>query len=176
MIDGIWSQATVNQLAPKLNYGVMLVPSPNNGTPKIDWYVDGDISMNAKIGDKATETAAEKVVAFTATKDFGNAFSSIAGEISPISGATIPSKFALSAQAAGWYSKQAITPIFGIRSPMDTPNPDPSSLKAKKSAATTPGIFTAEQNIAVPLLEGKLTPQAAAAKVQSTLHWYFGAK
>lgn len=176
MIDGIFDTATVNQVAPTLNYGQMLVPSPNGGTPKIDWYVDGNISMNAKISDKATEKAAEKVTAFTTTKAFGNAFSGVAGEISALSGVGVPSKFPLSVQAAKWYSTDAITPIFGIRSPMDTPNPDPSSLKKKKSATTTPGIFTAEQNIAVPLLEGSMTPKEAAAKVQSTLGWYFNGK
>lgn len=176
MIDGIFNTVAVKQVAPTLNYGQMLVPSPNGGTPKIDWYVDGAISMNANISDKATERAAEKVVAFTGTKAFGNAFSDIAGEISPIKGVKVPAKYPLSFQAAKWFNTVPLTPIFGIRSPMDTPDPDPTSLKNKTSAAKTPGIFKAEQDVAGPLLEGKMTPAEAAAKVQSTLGWYFGGK
>jgi multiple sugar transport system substrate-binding protein/raffinose/stachyose/melibiose transport system substrate-binding protein len=172
IIDGIFNTPAINQVNPNLSYGQLLVPSPNGKQPKIDWYVDGNIAMNANIKNTATATAADKVVAFTATKAFGDALSSVAGEISPISGVTVPSKYPLSVQAAKWYSTQSINPIFGIRSPMDTPTPNPSSLK--KTAATTPGIFTAEQNIAVPLLEGKMTPQQAASKVNSTLSWYFG--
>jgi raffinose/stachyose/melibiose transport system substrate-binding protein len=172
IIDGIFDTAAVNQVNPSLDYGQMLMPSPNGQQPKVDWYPDGDLSMNAKIGDSATKKATQKVLAFTTTKAFGNALSNVAGEISPISGVQVPSKYPLSVQAATWYKTQSIKPIFGIRSPMDSPNPDPASLK--KTAATTPGIFTAEQNIAVPLLEGKMTPQQAASKVDSTLSWYFG--
>lgn len=173
IIDGIFDTATINQVNPSLDYGQMLVPSPDGAQPKIDWYVDGNISMNAKIKDSATAAAAAKVVAFTATKPFGDAFSAIAGEISPISGVSVPSSYPLSVQAATWYATQSINPIFGIRSPMDTPAPDPASLQ-KTATATIPGIFTAEQNIAVPLLEGKLTPQQAASKANATLTWYFG--
>lgn len=176
IIDGIFSTATINQVTPDLNYGHMLVPSPNGGTPKIAWYVDGNISMNAKIGSKATEKAAEKIMAFTATKAFGNAFSGVAGEISPISGVQVPSKYPLAVQAAKWYKNNAITPNFGIRSPMDSPSSDPSFVKNKKSAATPPGIFGAEQKVATPLLEGSMTPKEAAAKVQSMLGWYFDEK
>jgi raffinose/stachyose/melibiose transport system substrate-binding protein len=175
IIDGIFDTATIRQVNPTMDIGQMLVPSPTGGQAKIDWYTDGNISMNNKIASSAESKAAEKVVAFTATKAFGNAFSDVAGEISPISGVQVPAKYPLSVQAAKWYNDSAINPIFGIRSPMDTPNPDPSSL-TKKTAATVPGIFTAEQNVAVPLLEGKTTPAQAAASVQSTLKWYFGAK
>ena len=172
IIDGIFDTATIRQVNPTMDIGQMLVPSPDGQTPKIDWYVDGDISLNSKIGNAAEAQAAQKVVAFTSSKDFGNAFSDIAGEISPIAGVSVPTKYPLSVQAANWYTHQAINPIFGIRSPMDTPDPDPASLK-QKSPKTVPGIFTAEQNIAVPLLEHKQTPQQAAANVQQTVKWYF---
>jgi len=173
IIDGLFSTFAIKQVNPKMEIGQFLVPSPSGGTPKVDWYADGNISLNAKITDSAVQKAAEKVVAETATREFGNAFSNVAGEISPISGVDVPSKYPLSVQAAKWYNQQAISPIFGIRSPMDTPNPDPASLKKAKSPTITNGIFTAEQNIAVPLLEGKLTPEKAAQQVQKTVQWYF---
>ena len=144
------------------------------GQAKLDWYADGDISLNANIGDSAEAAAAEKVVAFTATPAFGNAFSAVAGEISPIKGSKVPAKYPLAVQDEQWYQTQAIQPIFGIRSPMDTPPPDVAALKANKSPGATDGVWTDEQNLAVQLLQGKLTPAQMAAKVQGELGWYYG--
>ncbi|WP_084703863.1 ABC transporter substrate-binding protein [Phaeacidiphilus oryzae] len=173
IIDGIFDTATIDQVNPSLQYGQILVPSPDGKQPRLDWYIDGDFSLNSHIRSSAESTAAEKVLGFTATKTFGDAFSQVAGEISPIQGVQVPAKYPLSVEAAHWYQTQAVKPVFGIRSPMDNPPVSPSDIK-KKSAATTPGIFTAEQNIATPLLNGKLTPQQAAAKIDSQLSWYFG--
>lgn len=173
VIDGIFDTPQMLKVNPKLQLGQFLVPSPNGGQSKIDWYVDGEISMNAKIGNSTTEKAADKIMAYTATPAFGNAFSDVAGEISPIKGVAVPSKYPLSIQAEKWYQTVPISPIFGIRSPMDTPPPNVSALKSSKSPDTSAGIFTAEQNIAVPLLQGKLTPQQAAQQVQKAEQWYF---
>lgn len=173
VIDGIFDTPEMKKVNPNVQLGQFLVPSPTGIAPKIDWYVDGEIAMNAKIGNSDEEKAAEKIMAFTATPTFGTAFSDIAGEISPIKGVKVPAKYPLSVQAEKWYLQSPISPIFGIRSPMDTPPPNPASLKNSKSPTSTAGIFTAEQNIAVPLLSGKLTPSAAAQKVQQAEAWYF---
>jgi raffinose/stachyose/melibiose transport system substrate-binding protein len=173
IIDGIFDTPEMKQVNPNVNLGQFLVPSPNGGQAKEDWYVDGDISMNSKIGDSATRQAAEKILAFTATPQFGDAFSAIAGEISPIKGATIPASYPLAQQDESWYQNQSIQPVFGIRSPMDTPPPDVAALKANKSPTSSNGVWTDEQNLAVDLLQGKITPQAMAAKVQSEDSWYF---
>lgn len=175
IIDGIFDTATINQVGKGLNYSQMLVPSPDGQKPKIEWYVDGNLSMNAKIKNSAEEAAAKKVMAFTSSKKFGDAFANIAGEISPIAGVTIPSQYKLSAQAYKWYQSVPVSPVIGIRSPLDTPPVNPSSLKTKsKTVSTDQGIFTAQQTDIVNLLAGKLTPQQEAAKLQSDLSWYFG--
>lgn len=174
VIDGIFDTSEFTSVVPDVQLGQFLVPSPNGGRAGLDWYVDGDISMNAHIGGSAEAAAAQKVVAFTATPAFGDAFSSIAGEISPIKGATVPAKYPLAVQDAQWYQADAIQPIFGIRSPMDTPPPDVAALKANKSLTATEGVWTDEQNLAVDLLEGRTTPTQMAAKVQSELGWYYG--
>lgn len=179
IIDGIFDTATINQVNPKLNYGQMLVPSPNGQTPKLEWYVDGNISMNANIKDSQEAAAAKKVIQYTATKDFGDAFSQAAGEISPISGVDIPSKFPLAVQSKKWYDESAIKPAFGLRSPLDTPPVDTSTLKSTASPSTgqavntNKGIYTAQQGIMVDLLSGKLTPEQAAQKLQAALKWYY---
>jgi len=178
IIDGIFNTATIDKVGPNLNYGQELVPSPNGNKPQIEWYVDGNISMNAKIKDSAEKKAAEKVIAYTATKKFGDAFSQIAGEISPISGVKIPAKYELSTQAYNWFQSVPVSPVIGIRSPLDTPPVDPSSLKKKSSSKTAvdtdQGIFTANQTDIDNLLAGKITPEKEAAKLQSDLKWYFG--
>ena len=56
---------------------------------------------------------------------------------------------------------------------MDTPPPNVAALKANKSLSATAGVWTDEQNLAVDLLENKLTPTQMAAKVQSELGWYY---
>lgn len=173
VIDGIFDTPEMTKVNPNVHLGQFLVPSPDGGQSKIDWYVDGEISMNSKIGNSAEANAAQKIMAFTSTPAFGRAFSGIAGEISPIHGVSVPAKYPLSVQAAKWYQSVPISPIFGIRSPMDTPPPNVSALKKNKSPDTTAGIFTAEQNIAVPLLQGKSTPQQAADQVQKAEQWYF---
>lgn len=173
VIDGIFNTPEFTTVNPAVQLGQFLVPSPAGGQPKVDWYADGDFSLNSQIGDAAEASAAEKVVAFTATPAFGNAFSSIAGEISPVKGASVPAKYPLAVQASQWFQSQPIQPIFGIRSAMDTPPPNVANLKANKSPAASGGVWTDEQNLAVQLLEGTLTPTQMAAKVQSELGWYY---
>ncbi|MCL6454311.1 MAG: extracellular solute-binding protein [Alicyclobacillus sp.] len=174
VMDGIFDVPTIEQYNPKLNLGAFLIPPDNaNGQAKIDWYVDGDICMNSAISNAAEKNAAEKVIAFTATKQFGQAFTDIAGEISPIAGVQVPSKYPLSVQAYKWYQSVPITPLFGIRSPMDTPPPTPINKQSKNSANNLNGIFSAEQAVLLPLLTNKLTPQQAADKIQQTVSWYF---
>lgn len=173
IIDGIFDTPEITSVNPSVQLGQFLVPSPSGGQAKLDWYADGDISLNAHIGDSAEAAAAQKVVAFTSSPAFGNAFSAVAGEISPVKGAQVPAKYPLAVQDEQWYQTQAIQPIFGIRSPMDTPAPDVAALKANKTLTSTGGVWTDEQNLAVQLLEGKLTPTQMAAKVQSQLGWYY---
>lgn len=175
IIDGIFDTATINQVNKSLNYGQSLIPSPDGQTPKIEWYVDGNISMNAKIKNSAESAAAKKVIKFTSSKQFGDAFSKIAGEISPISGVTIPAQYKLSTQAYNWFEKSPVSPVIGIRSPLDTPPVDPSSLKKKASAVdTNQGIFSLQQTDIDNLLAGKISAQKEASKLQSEMKWYFG--
>lgn len=175
IIDGIFDTAQINQVNPNLNYGQELVPSPDGQSSKIDWYVDGNISMNAKIGNAAEKAAAQKVIKFTATKQFGNAFSDIAGEISPIAGVKIPAKYTLSTQAYNWFQTVPAAPVIGINSQLDTTPINPETLKSKKAAVSDDqGIFAAQQTDIDNLLLGKISAEQESAKLQSDLKWYFG--
>lgn len=175
VMDGVFDVPTIKKYNPKINMGAFLIPQKANSNQKtkIDWYTDGDIAMNSKISNSAEKKAAKKILAFTATKQFGQDFSNIAGEISPIAGVKIPSKYPLSIQAYQRFQKSPINPLFGIRSAMDTPPPVPATKKTKKAANTDTGIFSAEQKVLLPLLKHKITPEQAAKKVQQQLSWYY---
>lgn len=174
-IDGIFDTVGIYAANPKAQIGEFLAPPPRAGeTPKVDWYPDADLSMNSHISSPAVKKAAEEVMKFAATPTFGQDFTDVAGEISPIAGVKVPAKYPLAIQAYKWYQTVPISPIFGIRSPMDTPPPNVATLKhPNKTIAGPQGIFTAEQAVMLPLLEGKLSPKQAAQKIQKTVGWYF---
>lgn len=173
VMDGIFDVPTIQKDNPNLQLGEFLIPASNAGTtPKIDWYVDGNIAMNNNIKNTAVEKAAEEIIKYTTTKQFGQDFSNIAGEISPISGVQIPSKYPLSIQAYKWFQNNAVQPIFDIRSPMDTPPPTPVNSKSK-SVNNDKGVFSEEQAVMLPLLTHKITPQKAAKTIQDALSWYY---
>ncbi|CAM3780002.1 ABC transporter substrate-binding protein [Alicyclobacillus pomorum] len=172
VMDGIFDVPTIQKDNPNIHMGAFLVPpAKSNQQTKIDWYVDGNIAMNNNIKDPKVEKAAEDIMKFVGSQPFGQDFSNIAGEISPISGVSIPSKYPLSIQAYQWYQQEAINPIFGIRSPMDTPPPTP--VTSSKSVNDDNGIFSAEQKVLLPLLTKQKTPEQAAQDIQNTLSWYF---
>ncbi|GMA65017.1 extracellular solute-binding protein [Alicyclobacillus fastidiosus] len=174
VMDGIFDVPTIQQFNPKLNMGAFLIPpATSTQSAKIDWYVDGDIALNSKISNAAEQKAAEEVLAYTATKQFGQDFADIAGEISPIAGVQVPKKYPLSIQAYNWYQTVPINPTFGIRSPMDTPPPTPITSQTKDAASNDSGIFSAEQKVLLPLLTNQMTPAKAANEIQSTVNWYF---
>ncbi|KLU58863.1 multiple sugar-binding protein precursor [Peptococcaceae bacterium CEB3] len=174
VMDGIFDVPTIQKFNPNINMGAFLIPpATSSQSEKIDWYLDGDICLNSKIANPAEKKAAEELIAFTATKQFGQDFTDIAGEISPIAGVQVPAKYPLSVQAYHWYQTAPINPLFGIRSPMDTQPPTPINKLSKSGVANTNGIFTAEQKVLVPLLTSKITPKEAADEIQQTVSWYF---
>lgn len=173
-IDGIFDVPTLEQYNKNLKLGAFLIPPANSSqTARIDWYEDADISMNSHISDPNVRKAAEKIESFAATRRFGQWFSSIAGEVSAVKGVRIPSKYPLSIQSYKWFQTVPVSPTFGIRSPMDTPPPVPITKAKANKPSTTQGIFSAEQAAMLPLLEHKMTPSQAAAKIQSMVAWYF---
>jgi multiple sugar transport system substrate-binding protein/raffinose/stachyose/melibiose transport system substrate-binding protein len=174
VMDGSWEWPTILQYNKNLKMGEFLVPPLQaNQSPKIDWYVDGGIGMNANISNSAEKAAAQAVIKYTATPQFGQDFSAIAGEISPIEGVQIPSQYALSIQAYKWFQSIPVNPIFDIRSPMDTPPPVPINKQKANTVNTDQGIFTLETKDMPLLLTHRMTPQQTAADIQKGLAWYF---
>ncbi|MCL6441905.1 MAG: extracellular solute-binding protein [Alicyclobacillus sp.] len=174
VMDGLWSVPNFLQDNPKLKLGAFLIPPVNSKQPaRIDWYNDADIALNSKISDPAVKKAAEEIIAFTATKQFGQDYANLGSGISPVKGVQISPKYPFSIQAYKWYQTVPINPVFGIRSPMDTPPPTPATSTNKQAASNNMGIFSAEQKVLLPLLTHKLTPKQAADEIQKTVSWYF---
>lgn len=174
VMDGIWAWRTMLQYNKNLQMGEFLIPPLQaNQSPKIDWYVDGGVGINANIANSAEKTAAQAVIKYAATPQFGQDFSAIAGEISPIEGVQIPSQYALSIQAYKWFQSIPITPTFGIRSPMDTPPPVPIKKQNANTVNVNQGIYSLEMKNMLPLLTYKMTPQQVADDIQKNLAWYF---
>lgn len=172
IIDGGFDVPTMVKFGlPRKDIGMFLIPPDKPGlSARAEWYPDADLAMNAKIKDAAVRSAAQAILKYATTTRFGQAFADIAGEISPIKGVQIPSKYPLAQQLYTWFQQVPIDPLMGIRSPMDTPPPTPAD---QKSVNTDVGIFTAEGNVSQALLSGKVTPQQAAAKIQKAVAWYF---
>jgi raffinose/stachyose/melibiose transport system substrate-binding protein len=172
-IDGNYDVLTITKTNPDIQLGEFLVPSPTpSGHPRIDWYPDAAMSLNSHISSPAVAKATKEIMAYTSSRGFGEDFTDIDGEISPIAGVTIPKSDPLAQQDYTWFQKDAVNPIFDINSDMDTPPPNVKSLSDTKLSAPQ-GVFDAEQAVMLPLLEKKLTPQEAAKKVESIESWYF---
>jgi ABC-type glycerol-3-phosphate transport system substrate-binding protein len=182
---GTVNYAAANLIAPlggKVDFtdvsrSVRTLPKPTaywTRKPQVFWYVDGDFALNSHISSKAEAAAALKVIQFTATPQFGRLFTDIAGEISPISGVAIPSRYPLSVEAYHQFQTDRIDPTFDIRSPIDTPPPAPLSREGRsKTASSDMGIFSAVMSVVTPLITNKMSPEQATAKIEKSLSWYF---
>jgi len=177
IMAGIYDVPTIVKYGGKLsNVGAFLMPSAKPGNkPMVDWYPDADLAMNSHITNPAVRAASLAIMRYATTPAFGQDFTGIAGEISPIKGVKIPAKYPMSVQAYKWYQTVAINPLIGIRSAMDTPPPTPLTSNSK-TVNTDEGIFTAETNEIQALLSGKVTPAQAARAIQKAVAWYFKRK
>jgi len=103
IIDGLWSTSplsTIAQIEPDAKLGLM--PIPGDGG-KVYAFADGAYLVNAK-GDK--RTAADKLLAFTASKEFAQLFADHVGELSTYaSGITYKGEY--QAEAAQFVANQA---------------------------------------------------------------------
>jgi len=169
IIDGIWDVgASFLKDNPAMKIGAFMTPSFSaSQPPRIDWYVDGTIDMNSHISSPNVVKASQEIMKFIATKQFGQDFTNIAGDISPITGVKIPSSYPLSIQANGWLQKYA-TILWGEHSSLDMP----PATTGNTISADAP-VSTAEIQLMVPFMLKESTPQKTAREFQKDLSWYF---
>ena len=85
---GVWGVQMWRELNPDLNIGYFMVPPDWEGNkPYAYVYMDGAIGMSSNADNKE---AAEKVLEFVATPEFGTIFSNITLNIPAVTGAEMP--------------------------------------------------------------------------------------
>ena len=167
VIDGIWSHATYQQANPNLNFGTFLVPGRTKSVrPQVYAFVDGGYAINAA---SKVKPAAVKVLSLMASVAGGQVFIDTTHEPSAVPGVTVPGGDVLLKQALQEYANQPVSPIFGIRSAFDM---HPVSSQQKNVTAYQ-GINSLLMDAVQGMLVGKLTPAAAAKRVNDGLSWYF---
>ena len=84
---GSFEIANFRKQNPKLDMSFIAPPAPQAGAPRlVSKFFDGGYAVNAKSTNQAD---ALKLVRFMGTKQFGDRFSALLGNISPIKGVTI---------------------------------------------------------------------------------------
>lgn len=151
---GIWEVAGFQASDPNLKVGIFNVP-PAPGA-KVDQtlvpgYVDGSFGVSAKSPNRA---AAQDLVRWMATKEFGQAFSDELTQISGVPGVT--PKSPVLAEAVKAYAE----------------HPSPYLTYAYFSAGT-PGAWDLASKALSNVVLGTQTPQQAAADIQRGVDQWF---
>jgi len=158
MIDGIWSTGPTSpmyEIDPELKLGFFPVPGPNG---KVYAFGDGTYLVNAT---SANAAEAQKVLDFTATKEFAELFVALVGELPAFGGEyAVENPLLKDVAAAVATNSAAPTPFFAY---------------ALNKGEPSYGTLVAEGYQA--LLSGQTTPADLAKKIQDGLNsWgYVGA-
>lgn len=158
MLDGAWSSGPASpmyQVDPDLKLGFFAVPGVND---KVYAFADGTYQVNANSGNLE---AAQKVLDFTATKEFAELFLQHVGEL-PAYGGDYAVKDPRLKEIAGLVASDAatVTPYFSYS--LNSGEPSYGTLVASGYQE---------------LLAGSITPADLAKKIQDGLNsWgYVGA-
>ena len=158
MLDGGWSMGPASpmyEVDPELKLGFFAVPGPNG---KVYAFGDGTYLVNA---NSANASEAQKVLDFTATREFAELFVKNVGELPAFGGAyTVEDPLLKSVADAVATNASAATPFFAY------------SLNSGQ-----PSYGSLEQAAYEKILGGSATPEEAAREIQAGLNsWnYVGA-
>jgi raffinose/stachyose/melibiose transport system substrate-binding protein len=151
---GIWEVAGFEAANPKLDVGIFNVPPAPGATAAetlVPGYVDGSFGVSAKSPNKK---AAEDLVRWMATKEFGQAFSDELTQISGVPG--VEPKSPVLAEAVKAYAAH------------------PSSyLTYAYFSAGTPGAWDLASKALSNVVLGTQTPEQAAGDIQRGIDQWF---
>jgi len=153
---GAWDLVPLQELNPELEMGVMLVPPVDPADrPYAYAYSDGGYGINAA---SKNQEAAIKVLSIAATKEFGEMFAEIQGEITPVIGAKMPEGKPVLAELTQLASDYSLSTIHGARSPLTFGKPDAHTMLGNGLQA---------------ILTGQSTPSEVAEELDKGLSaWY----
>jgi ABC-type glycerol-3-phosphate transport system substrate-binding protein len=170
MFGGIWDVAiNFNKINPDLNVG-LFVPPPMTASdsPYVDYIVDGVFAMNNNIQDPREKAAAEAIIKYTATPEFGTFYGQANSAISPINGVVNPQESPLVSEARKLIASSGAKDILGTGSPfMEPPLNTGTNVKAYDSVQSV--AWTALP----PMMRGEVSPADTAKQFQDRLSWYF---
>lgn len=155
VLYGGWAANTYAEQAPDLQFDLFLSPPDEAGQEPASYvFVDGGYAVNAA---SEVQEAALELVRYSATVDYGQAFSDITQEMSSIPGVEAPEDNVY-LQRQIEFSEHAIQNLFRIRSPFDQGDPPISTLLH-------------------PLMQGLLSDQVSPEEVAQQLdeglsQWY----
>ena len=154
--DGIWAVNTLQSQNPDLEIGsFMAPPADSSQSEHIYAFLDGGYGLNAKANNKK---AAIEVLKYTGTKEYGQMYTDMFGEMSAYPGIS-PSKGSPSLNTAiDRFKNKSISQLFRIRSPFDGGDPDISTLMSSDLQS---------------MFAGKNTPQKTGDNIQKNIaKWY----
>jgi raffinose/stachyose/melibiose transport system substrate-binding protein len=183
IFDGIYAVPGIMGYNPKLQLGSFLIPpssaaaiakfpgKPADYTHKaqVDWYIDGDIALNAKIANSDENAAAVKLWKFMATPQFGQLFTQVAGDIIPMNGVKLPASYPLSIKAYNELLTQKVSPVIDVSGPLNVP---PLSADGAPANGVN-GMWAVMQPLSQQLFANQITPQQFASSMDSGMSWYF---
>lgn len=170
-VSGTWDLA-INflKINPDLNVGVFLTPTMTaDETQYLDWIVDGVFGLSSQIQDPAVKAAAEAVIKYTATPEFGKLWAETNQVISPIDGTELESDHPVTVQVRQWLADGVGSrDLLGTGSPFMLP-PLPTGTDVQTYESVQSVCWT----VLPQLMKGQMTPEEAAATFQDKLSWYY---
>jgi len=154
---GIWEVNTWKELNPDLEIGYFPVPPAEASMdPAVYVYMDGSYGLNAAAEERE---AALKVLQFTASPEYGTIFAEDRGEITAVSGVSIPADNAILAECYATANEIAGEYLYWVGSPF---------------AAGTPNVYTVLRERLQAMYLDEITPAQLADEVQEGLEMWYG--
>ncbi len=151
--DGIWNVVGIKKVAPSIDLGIFPVP-PNSGSSfkaTTTTYVDGSFGASVK---STHPKESLDLLSWMTTKEFGQLYSDVLGQLSAVPGVTPQDPILNEAQQAA------------------TDSPNPYLCYSKLNGGTPSCDELVTQNVQ-QLMLGKLAPSQAAANIQKGLDQWF---
>jgi len=150
---GIFGMTPIRNVDPTVKIGLFLAPADAGGKPAVFAYPDGGYYMNARTQQADT---VKKVLAFTATEEFGQMFVDIVGEIPAVRGNFKAQKERPELQEAlQFLNERPLEYLTWVRSPFRD---------------GTPNLYDLQAAGLQQLYAGQTTPERLAKTIQDGLN------
>ncbi len=140
---GIWGGTNWKKLNPDFHYGFFPVPVVKKGDkPAVYVYMDGAYGLNP--ASKSMD-AALKVLSYAATPAYGTTFSNVTGEMTAVSGATLPKDKLILQECYKTANEMAAANTYWVGSVFQNGTPNVYSILREKMQSMYLGDITPEQ-------------------------------